>query len=118
MVMTFGTWAVRTLYRSGALKTVASEFRFSGSTRVRWNKYDNQPLDDYTNFCGENGKYHSETGFFERKVIRSAVKTVESVSDRTSCMTLRGRWCDIIVLNVYDPNEGKSDDTKERFMGN
>jgi hypothetical protein len=28
-------------------------------------------------------------------------------------MILRGRWCDIIVLNVQAPSEYKSDDTKD-----
>jgi exonuclease III len=30
-------------------------------------------------------------------------------------MTLRGRWCDIIVLNVHAPAEDKRDDTKDSF---
>jgi hypothetical protein len=28
---------------------------------------------------------------------------------------LRGRWCDIIVLNAHAPTEDKTDDTKNRF---
>jgi hypothetical protein len=32
-----------------------------------------------------------------------------------SYITLRGRWCDIIVLNVHAPTEDKSDDVKDRF---
>jgi hypothetical protein len=28
---------------------------------------------------------------------------------------LRGRWCDIIVLNIHAPTEDKIDDVKERF---
>jgi hypothetical protein len=35
----------------------------------------------------------------------SAVKRVEFVSDRMSYITLRGRWCNIIVLNVHAPTE-------------
>jgi hypothetical protein len=31
-----------------------------------------------------------------------------------SYITLRGRWCDIIVLNVHAPTEDKCDDTKDR----
>jgi len=27
-------------------------------------------------------------------------------------LVLRGRWCDIIVLNVHAPSEEKSDDLK------
>jgi hypothetical protein len=32
-----------------------------------------------------------------------------------SYITLRGRWCDIIVLNVHVPTEDKCDDTKDSF---
>jgi endonuclease/exonuclease/phosphatase family metal-dependent hydrolase len=45
----------------------------------------------------------------------SAVKRVEFVSDRMSYMMLRGRWCNIIVLNVHATTEDKIDDTKDRF---
>jgi hypothetical protein len=37
------------------------------------------------------------------------------VSDRRSHIMLRGRWCDIIVLNVHAPAEDKIDDMKDRF---
>jgi hypothetical protein len=30
-------------------------------------------------------------------------------------MILRGRWCNIIVLNVHAPTEDKIDDIKDRF---
>jgi hydroxypyruvate isomerase len=29
---------------------------------------------------------------------------------------LRGRWCNIIVLNVHDPTEDKIDDIRETFI--
>ena len=32
-----------------------------------------------------------------------------------SYIVLRGRWCNIIVLNVHAPSEEKSDDSKESF---
>jgi hypothetical protein len=35
---------------------------------------------------------------------------LEFVSDRMSYMILRGRWCNIIVLNVHAPTEDKIDD--------
>jgi hypothetical protein len=47
--------------------------------------------------------------------IISAVKWVEFVSDRISYIILRGRLCDIIVLNVHAPTEDKIDDIKDRF---
>jgi hypothetical protein len=45
----------------------------------------------------------------------SAVKRVEYVSDRMSYIILRGRWCNIIVLNGHAPTEDKIDDMKDRF---
>jgi hypothetical protein len=30
-------------------------------------------------------------------------------------ITRRGRWCDILVLNVHAPTEDKIDDMKDRF---
>jgi hypothetical protein len=44
------------------------------------------------------------------KRIISAVKRVEFVSDRMSYITLRGRWCHVIVLNVHVPTEDKAED--------
>jgi hypothetical protein len=32
-----------------------------------------------------------------------------------SYIDLRGRWCNIIVLNVHAPSEEKSDESKESF---
>jgi hypothetical protein len=44
-----------------------------------------------------------------------AVTRVETVSDRMSCVKLRGNWRHIIVLNVHDPTEDKTDDVKDSF---
>jgi hypothetical protein len=40
---------------------------------------------------------------------------VEFINDRMSYITVRGRWCDIFVLNVHAPTEDKSDDMKDCF---
>jgi hypothetical protein len=40
--------------------------------------------------------------------IVSAIKRVEFVSD----IVLRGRWCNIIVMNVHAPTEEKGEDSK------
>ena len=55
------------------------------------------------------------TGFFVHQRIASAVKRVEFVSDRLPYIVLRGRWCNIIVLNVHAPSEEKSDEAKDSF---
>jgi hypothetical protein len=53
-----------------------------------------------------------EQDFFVHHRIASELKRVEFVSDRLSYIVMRGRWCNIIVLNVPAPSEEKSDDSK------
>jgi hypothetical protein len=54
------------------------------------------------------------TGIFVHKRIISAVRRIEFVSDKMY-ITLNSRWCDVIVLNVHAPPEGKDGDIKESF---
>jgi len=56
-----------------------------------------------------------EQVFFLHRRIVSAVKRVEFVSDRSSYIVLRGRWHNIIVVNVHAPSEEKSDESKDSF---
>jgi exonuclease III len=118
----FGTWNIRSLYRIGSLKTVARELGkcnldLVGVQEVRWEKGGGtERAEDFTFFYGEgNGNQQLGAGFFVHKRILLAVRRVEFISDRMSCIILRGRWCNIIVLNVQAPCEYKGDDVKDSF---
>jgi hypothetical protein len=50
-----------------------------------------------------NGDHQLWTGFIVHKINVSAVRRVQFISDRTSYIILRGRWCNITVLNVHAP---------------
>jgi exonuclease III len=102
----FGTWNVRSLYRVGAIKSVVGELEkrkldLVGVQEVRWEGEGYQTADDYTFFYGKGNVNHQlGTGFF-------ILKRVEFVTDKMAYITLKGHWCDIIVLNVHAPNEDK-----------
>ena len=45
------------------------------------------------------------------------MKRVEFVSDMLSYIVLRGRWRNIVVVNVRAPSEEKSNESKDSFYG-
>jgi exonuclease III len=88
MDMRFGTWNVRSMYRAGSLRVVGEEISkykldLLGVQEVRCDGGGTERSGEYTFFYGKVNENHElGTGFFIQKRIISAVKKVESVSDR------------------------------------
>jgi hypothetical protein len=79
-----------------------------GVQEVRCEQGGTERAEDCTFFYGQrNGDHQLGTGFFGHKRILSAVRRVEFIGGRMSCIILRGRWCNVIVLNVHAPCEDK-----------
>ena len=119
--MRFGTWNVTSLYRTGGVTLVAKELAryridFVGVQEVRLDGNGISQIGDYLLYYGEGNNNHQlGTGFFVHKRIKSAVKKVEFISDRLSYLVLKGRWCDIVVINAHAPTEEKDDHIKDSF---
>ena len=68
---------------------------------------------DYIFSMERKGKSSTGTRTFCILQKISEVKRVEFVSDRNSYIVHRGRWCNIVVLNVFAPRWEKSDDSED-----
>jgi hypothetical protein len=100
--MRFGILNIRILYRAGSLMTVSRELSkykldLVGVQEVRWEDGGTEPVGKYTFFYGKGNENHElGTGFFVHKRIIAAVKRIKFVSDRMSCIILRGCWYHIV----------------------
>jgi hypothetical protein len=107
------------MYREGSIRAVAEgrkkyiyKLDLVGVQEVVLDGGSIEPAGEYIFFYGKwNKNLQLGRGFLVYKRI-SAVKRVEFFSDR---IILRGRWCNIIVLNFHSPNEDKINDMKDRI---
>jgi hypothetical protein len=89
MDMRSGTWNIGRFYRVGSIMTVVWELskyklHLVGVQQVRWDGGGTEPAGEYTFFYGK-GNENLELGtFFVQKIIISAIKRVEFISDRIS----------------------------------
>jgi hypothetical protein len=87
MVMRFDIWNIRSLYRTGSLKTVVKELSkyeldLVGVQEVRWDRGGTELTGNFMFVYGiENENHELGTGFFVHKRIISALKRVLFVSD-------------------------------------
>jgi hypothetical protein len=88
-----------------------------GLQEASLDKGGTEPADNYTFFYGNvnTGHHTGMSSIFVHKMIISAVKRVQFVSDRLSYVILRGCWWDITVLNMQAPITDKCDDTEDSF---
>ena len=82
---------------------------------VRWDRGGTVGTGDFIFYVKVNENHQLATGFFVHHRIVLAVKREDFVSDRVSYVVLRGRWCNVIVLNVHAPSDEGSDDSEYSF---
>jgi len=108
--MKISTWNVRSLNRAGPLKAAARQLaRYKldvvGVQEVRWDEGRTVRAGDF--YGKGNDNHQLGTGFFCTPY--NGISSEESrVSDRLSYIVLRGRWLNIIFVNVHASSEEKS----------
>jgi len=75
-----------------------------GVQEVTWNKGGILRAGDYILLKRKRKSLIKNRIFLHHRIL-SAVKTVEFVSDRMAYIVLRGRWCNIVVLNTHATSE-------------
>jgi hypothetical protein len=109
------------MYRPGSLRAPAArelanyKSDLVGVQEVRWDQRSTVRTGNCNVFYGKGNENQLKTGLSVHQSLVSAVKRVEFVSGRVSYIDLRGRWCNIIFLNVNASSEEKSDDSKDSF---
>jgi hypothetical protein len=87
-----------------------------GIEEVRLEKAGTEWAEDYTIFCREgNEDDQLGTDFLYIRESYQQLGEWSFCSDTILCIILRGRWCNIIVLNVHAVWEDKRDDIKDCF---
>jgi hypothetical protein len=117
-----GTWNVRSLYRAGSHTAAASalaryKLDLVGCRKLRGTERAQYELETIIFTMEREMKIVSwEQVFFVHQRISSAVKRVGFVCDRMTYIVLRGRWCNIIVLNVHALSEETSEEELEQVF--
>jgi hypothetical protein len=73
---------------------------------------------DYNFLYGKGSEYRQlGTGFlYTTEYCQQLREWILLVTGCQIHIAMRGRWCNIIVLNVPAPSDVKSDDSKDSFM--
>jgi len=78
-----------------------------------WDKGGTVRAGDYNFVYGKGNENHQlRTGYLYTTEWYQQLRELEFISERVSYIVLRGRWCNIIILNVPAPSEEKSDYSK------
>lgn len=122
----FGTWNVRSLHKPGKLPCVIQEMEklnvdLLGVSETYWPNagefMTSIPTSDqnYKVIYSGGEKHRRGVGFIINKRITHSVMYYETKSERLAGLKLQTRQCNILVVQVYAPNEDAHDNDKDSF---
>jgi hypothetical protein len=84
-----------------------------GGVQVGWEGGGIEPEGEYTFFIGKETRIMNYVQVY--LCIRESYQQLRGLT--LLIVSIRGRWCDIVVLNVHARKEEKIDDVKDSFNG-
>jgi hypothetical protein len=118
----FGTWNVRTLFKTGAAQGVVYEIeryrlKVVALQEIRWSDSGSVDIQDTKVFYGKcNDQRQFGTGFAVHKRLIPTIKDFRDVNHRISILTLTTQWFDISFVNLHAPIEDKRQRKRTFFM--
>lgn len=114
------TWNVRGTFEEGAIKRLTNELKkykvdvvALQETKQKGN--DISDINGYTFFKSGGADRRLGSGFMVSDKIRAAVVNFQPISDRISCLRLKGKYQNISLVNIHAPTEKKQLEVKEQF---
>jgi len=116
----FGTWNVRSMYRTGVMTTIVScleryKLDITAVQEVRWDGAGSLKTQEMTIFYSGGENHVRGVGFVIKNSILPNVVRFEPINDRICYVELKGKWFNIILINCYAPTEEKSEEIKNAF---
>src|SRR3989441_4222356 len=122
------TWNVRSLYVSGKLANVLSEMKrmeidIMGVAETCWDGEGSFPAelpeseggDKYKVFFSGGKKRRRGVGVIVREEVAKSVMMCEPISERIMIMRLKVAPINILLVQIYAPNEDEDEEEKDRF---
>ena len=121
-LLDIGTWNVNTMLKAGKMQEIAdqivdSQLQITALQEIRWRGYGLLKKDKYSIYysCNPNTTGQAGTGFLIQKSAINKILGFEPISDRICKLRVKGKFCNITLINIYAPMEDKEDETKEQF---
>jgi exonuclease III len=121
MDLRIGTWNTRTLYRTGALRSLletVDSYRIDilAFQEMRWVGQGTLEKRSHTVYYSCSCREHIDgVGFVESKRVKDLVVDFETVNARICCIRMKRKFFNYIFINAYAPMEDKLEVDKEEF---
>lgn len=122
MEFDFGTWNVRTLNKTGALRSLLLllekyDIAITALQETKWTHSGIMDLRTHTILSSgsSNGRREFGVAFIVEKKMKSLILDFKPVSNRICTLRIKTRLHNISLINVHAPTEDKADEEKEEF---